>query len=90
MRSKKEGIFMYKGITLLETLIVLFYFKLNVDVYIAQMAEKRSPIFSRKRATTALFFSYVISKRGQKIHQRFGLFWPIKIGRISVGVSLLK
>ena len=28
------------------------------------MAEKRSPIFSRKRATTALFFSYVISKRG--------------------------
>ena len=82
---------MYKGdITLLGNLDCIIYFKLNVDVYIAQMAEKRSPIFSRKRSTNGFIFLTAISKRGQKIHQRFGLFWPIKIERINVGVLLLK
>ena len=81
---------MYKGITLLETLIVLFILSLTLAFTLPKWQKKRSQIFSRKRATTALFFSYAIFKRGQKIHQRFGLFWLIKIERINVGVLLLK
>ena len=80
---------MYKGITLLETLIVLFILSLTLALHCLNGRKTIPNIFSKK-SNNGFIFSYVISKRGQKIHQRFGLFWPIKIERINVGVLLLK
>ena len=80
---------MYKGITLLETLIVLFILSLTLTFTLPKW-QKNDPQYFLEKSNNGFIFSYVISKRGQKIHQRFGLFWPIKIERINVGVLLLK
>ena len=80
---------MYKGITLLETLIALFILSVTLAFALPKW-QKNDPKYFLEKEQQRLYFSYVISKRGQKTHQRFGLFWPIKIGRINVGVLLLK
>ena len=81
---------MYKGITLLETLIVLFILSVTLAFALPNGRKMIPNIFLEKEQQRLLFFSYVIFKRGQKTHRRFGLFWPIKIGQINVGVSQLK
>ena len=80
---------MYKGITLLETLIVLFILSLTLAFALPNGRKMIPNIFSKK-SNNGFIFSYVIFKRGRKTHRRFGLFWPIKIGQINVGVSPLK
>ena len=80
---------MYKGITLLETLIVLFILSVTLAFALPKWQKNDPNIFSKK-SNNGFIFSYVIFKRGQKIHRQFGLFWPIKIERINVGVLLLK
>ena len=80
---------MYKGITLLETLIVLFILSLTLTLHCPNGRKTIPNIFSKK-SNNGFIFSYVIFKRGQKIHRQFGLFWPIEIQQINVGVSRLK
>ena len=80
---------MYKGITLLETLIVLFILSLTLAFALPKW-QKNDPKYFLEKSNNGFIFSYVIFKRGRKTHRRFGLFWPIKIGQINVGVSQLK
>lgn len=64
---------MYKGITLLETLIVLFILSLTLAFALPKW-QKNDPKYFLEKSNNGFIFSYVIFKRGQKIHQRFGLF----------------
>ncbi len=56
---------MYKGITLLETLIVLFILSLTLAFALPKW-QKNDPKYFSKRATTALFFLTQYSSEGRK------------------------
>ena len=57
---------MYKGITLLETLIVLFILSLTLAFTLPKWQKNDPKYFLEKEQQRLLFFSYVISKRGRK------------------------
>ena len=64
---------MYKGITLLETLIALFILSLTL-AFALPNGRKTIRNILLKKSNNGFIFSYVISKRGQKTHRQFGLF----------------
>ena len=80
---------MYKGITLLETLIALFILSLTLAFALPKWQKNDPKYFLEKEQQRLYFFLRNIQARAEN-HRRFGLFWPIKIGQINVGVSQLK